>query len=125
RLFWALVAAGELRSMAVCTAVRMELPANGDTTHCRGCGRRNFPAQRVIAGGVAASKRGFPERAWKWITSAQQAFLSRALRSSREAPQANLPRSPRSIDSKTGSRGVWRKSSIFSIDRKSVGEGKR
>src|SRR5947209_8728365 len=80
-------AAGELRSMAVCTAVRMELPANGDTTHCRGCGRRNFPAQRVIAGGVAASKRGFPERAWKWITSAQQAFLSRALRSSREAPQ--------------------------------------
>src|SRR6266566_3648518 len=60
---------------ANCLAVRMELPANGDTTPCRGCGRRNFPAQRVIAGGTAASKRGFPERAWKRITSAQQAFL--------------------------------------------------
>jgi len=68
-------AAGELRSMAACRAVRMELPANGDTTPCRGCGRRNFPAQLVIAGGTAASKRGFPERAWKRITSAQQAFL--------------------------------------------------
>jgi len=43
----------------------------------------------------------------------QRAFLSRAPKSSREALQANLPRSPRSIDSKTGSRAVWRKSSIF------------
>jgi hypothetical protein len=32
-----------------------------------------------------------------------------------EAAQAKLPRSPRWIDLKAGSRAVWRKSSIFSI----------
>ncbi len=89
--------------------------ANGGTTHCPGCGPRSSPVPRVTAGRTAASKRGFPGRAWKRITSAQRASFLRAPRSSREAARAKRPRFPRSIDSKTGSRADWRRSSIFSI----------
>jgi len=76
----------------------------------------NIPVPRVIAGGTACIET--------WISGTgleadykpcNGRFSSRAPKSSREALQANLPRSPRSIDSKTGSRAVWRKSSIFLI----------
>jgi len=95
-----------MRSMAACTAVRTGLRANGDTTHCPGCGPKSSPVPRVTAGRTAASKRGFPGRAWKRITSAQRASFSRAPRSSREAARAKRPRLPRSIDSKTGSPAI-------------------
>ncbi len=88
------------------------LPANGGTTPCHGCGPRSFPVLHVIAGEMAASKRGFPEQAWKRTTIAQRAFNSRVLRSSREVAPVNRPRWPLSIDSKTALRAGWRKSSI-------------
>src|SRR5260370_1054403 len=87
RSFWALDAAEESRSMAACTAVRMEVRANGGTTPCRGCRRKRFPVPPAIAGGTAASKRGCPERAWKRIISVGLAAIGG---SSRAAEQSKL-----------------------------------
>src|SRR5712691_5375885 len=72
RLYSARGAAEELPSMDACTAVQTELRANGDTTPCLGCAPRSFPVLHAIAEETVASKRGFPEQAWKRITIARR-----------------------------------------------------
>src|SRR5712692_3206655 len=107
RSYWARGAEAELRSTAACTAVRTELRANGGTTPCRGCGPKSFLVLRVIAGETVASKRGFPERAWKRITIARREFPSKVPRSSHGAAMVKRPRWPLWIDSKAAWRGHW------------------
>src|SRR5258708_33217667 len=111
--------------MAADAAVRMESRANGDTTHCHGCGPRSFPARRVTAGGTAALRPGFLEQGWQRITSARQWYRSKVQRSSLAALLENPPQLLRWIDSKTGSRAVWRKVSIFLIRTCLIWEGVR
>src|SRR5260370_35149719 len=79
-LYSAPAAAEELLSMAACTAVRTGVPANGGTTPCRGCPPRGFPVLHVIAGEMAASTRGFPERVSEPITPPPRGLGSRAQR---------------------------------------------